>query len=148
MSCTSTFCDKIFIPTVISKTLKGNGPKSIRNMFKKTYKRLCKNIYCNPGCKNTVFSSQPLHEIVNAVYKDTEHTLNADKGLTKSERDELKKTLKEPVRQSTLLLYKKIREKYKSPLKDSFYRALKNKTVKTLKRKGAVSGCIVKSHTF
>ena len=75
-----------------------------------------KNIYCNPGCKGTIYQN-------NSFPKELE------KKYSKKLIDKLKKKRKELFKGN------------KSVLVNNFYKDLKNKTVKKLKKKGAISGC-------
>ena len=132
--CEKTFCKKYtesIIKVVVkltknfSKELEKN--KKIKVVSKKKtfsvskkekamLEKMCKNIYCNPGCKGTIYQN-------NSFPKELE------KKYSKKLIDKLKKKRKE--------LFKG----HKSVLVNNFYKDLKNTTVKKLKKKGAISGC-------
>jgi hypothetical protein len=90
--------------------------------FKEESMKLCKNSFCNPGCKGTIFQN-------NKFPKEL-----VDK-FSKHEDGEM-----------TLKLLKKMRKNLfkgkKTILKNGFYEEL---PVKKLKKKGAVSGCAIAS---
>ena len=81
---------------------------------------ICAKHYCNPGCKTTIFEDGSANE------------------LSKS----MKKKYKLPAtRKFWLQMRKELFGKDKTVLKDSFYNKLPSKTVKQLKKEGAISGC-------
>ena len=83
--------------------------------YRKKELKNCARIYCNEGCKNTLF----------------DNSLNTMKYNSKNRNfmmDERK------------LLF----GKQKTILKNSFYNKLSAKTIKKLKKEGAISGCVRK----
>lgn len=90
--------------------------------FKEESMEMCKNAFCNPGCKGTIFQNNKFpKELVEkfSKHKDGEIALKLLKKMRKS-----------------------IFKGKKSILKNEFYEKL---NVKKLKKKGAVSGCAIMS---
>jgi len=87
--------------------------------FKKDTMELCKNSFCNPSCKGTIFQNNKFpQELVNKYSKQKDG----------------KKTIKR-LKQ----MRKNLFEGKKTIIKDGFYKKLPN--IKKLKKKGAISGC-------
>ena len=90
--------------------------------FKEELMKQCKDSFCNPGCKGTIFQNNKFpKELVDKLskHKDGEMALKLLKRMRKS-------------------LFKG----KKTILKNEFYEKL---NVKKLKKKGAVSGCAIMS---
>jgi hypothetical protein len=84
--------------------------------------KMCKKYYCNKGCKKTILEDGEPDILPKSLLKQ----FKGDKDIL----DNLRKTRKE-------LFGKK-----KSVLKESFYEGIKSKTMKKLKKEGAISGCV------
>ena len=84
---------------------------------------ICSRYYCNPACKNTIFEDGPANELSN--------------GMKKKYKSDL-------TRKFWLDQRKELFGKEKSVLKDNFYNKLSAKTLKNLKKEGAISGCVKK----
>jgi hypothetical protein len=101
-----------------------------KNMKKNNerYQQMCEIAYCNPGCKNTVYQNGEFNnkDIKNALVKQNV------KGKTLKEMIPLMKKMR-----------KDIFKGKKTVLKKDFYVGLSNKDVKTLRKKGALSGCTI-----
>jgi hypothetical protein len=79
----------------------------------------CKNIFCNPGCKDTNYESgSELPKYIQKVWKDNKKALK-----------QMNKDRKEIFGDKTNVLV------------DDFYEKLKPSVVKKLKKEGAISGC-------
>jgi hypothetical protein len=120
--CEKTFCKKytqVYTQAIIKALVKRTKKKtfSISKKEKAIIEKICSNTYCNPGCKGTIYQN-------NSFPKELE------KKYSKKLINKLKKNRKE--------LFKK----KKSVLVNNFYKDLKNTTVKKLKKKGAISGCV------
>ena len=89
--------------------------------LKKQRMKQCKELYCNVGCKNTIF----------------EKGKGISKGFTKKIKrvDDNMKILFENER-------KKIFGSKTNVLKDNFYEKIPQQKVLEMKKKGAISGCI------
>ena len=90
------------------------------------YQQMCEIAYCNPGCKNTVYQDGEFNnkDIKNALAKQNV------KGKTMKKMIPFMKKIR-----------KDIFKDKKTVLKKDFYVGLSNKDVKTLRKKGALSGC-------
>jgi len=91
--------------------------------FKEESMEICKNSFCNPGCKGTIFQNNKFPKELIDKYskqKDGEKTLESLKKIRK-------------------ILFK---GKKKTILKNSFFVEL---PVKKLKKKSAISGCAMMS---
>ena len=82
---------------------------------------ICAKHYCNPGCKTTIFEDGPANELSKSMKK--KYKLAA-------------------TRKFWLQMRKELFGKDKTVLKDNFYNKLPSKTVKQLKKEGAISGCV------
>ena len=119
------------------KNKKFNLDKEIKNNFNSRIKKLedkikskkfineskkgCKDSFCNPTCKGTIFKNGEFPKELEKKYskkKDGKYTLDLIKSIRNSLFDG-KKTI----------------------LKDNFYTGLKG--VKKLKKDGAISGCAI-----
>jgi len=87
--------------------------------FKESCMEICKNTFCNPKCKGTIFQDNKFPSELIDKYKN------------KKNGDELIKGL--------IQLRKIIFKNKKSVLKDDFYEKLKD--INRIKKKGAISGC-------
>jgi len=134
MSCSTNFCKKRVLKE--HKRLKEFG-KAIKKSFKvKTMskanraifdsdriKRLqakCESEYCNPTCKGTLFESgKNIPKEIKNEYKNMNFLIK-----------------------NQMQTRKKIFGKKTSVLKNQFYEKLSKKNVKSLKKNGAISGCI------
>lgn len=90
--------------------------------FKEESMEMCKNAFCNPGCKGTIFQNNKFpKELINkfSKHKDGEMVIKLLKKMRKN-----------------------LFEGKKTILKNGFYEAL---PIKKLKKKGAVSGCAMMS---
>jgi hypothetical protein len=95
-------------------------------------KKTCVSTYCNPNCKDTIFENgKELSK--SAKKKITEDFKKKSPTSKKKEIDILLRTLN--------TLRKSIFKNKKSVLKNSFYNKLGKKSVKSMKNKGAISGC-------
>jgi hypothetical protein len=92
-------------------------------------KKSCKEAFCNPSCKGTIFQN---NEFPKELEKKIEKKFK--KTLKKNDIKEIIKSLKEM--RNTLFKGKK------TILKDNFYVNLKN--INKLKEEGALSGCTFK----
>jgi hypothetical protein len=136
MSCSTNFCKKRVLKE--HKKLKNFG-KAIKKSFKaKTMskanraifdsdriKRLqakCENEYCNPTCKGTILESgKNIPKEIKNEYKNMNFMIK-----------------------NQIQTRKKIFGKKMNVLKNGFYEKLSTKNIKSLKKNGAISGCIQK----
>ena len=120
-----------FLVSICKKT---KTKKSVSNKTKKMYERVLEKGFCNPGCKGTIFQDNvfPQKEIEQDYLNN--HTIPR-KYKTKKEINSFTRGSK-AIRSS-------IFNGQKSVLKNSFYNGLTQKTIKSLKRDGALSGCAV-----
>jgi hypothetical protein len=95
--------------------------KKITQTMTEKFNKVCKNAYCNPECKGTVFQN-------NGFPKELENEL--------SKQNHGKITI-----QFLKKMRKDIFKDKKTVLKNSFYNGLKKEDVTKLKKKGALSGC-------
>lgn len=118
------------------KDLNEKQKKSLGNEIKKFKKSLkdnikdkkfhndvtekCKEIYCNPGCKGTIFQNGEFPKEIEKKYSKSENVIKSFKDLRKS-----------------------LLEGKKSMIKDDFY--IKLRGAKRLKKEGALSGCTLKA---
>lgn len=84
---------------------------------------ICSKVYCNPGCKNTIFEDGPVNQLSKSMKK--KYKLAA-------------------TRKFLLQMRKELFGKNNTVIKDSFYNKLSSKTVTKLKKEGAISGCVHK----
>ena len=157
--CVSTYCENVFpkkLEKLKKKISKNIIPKMTKNMipshkkifiknFNKSFfikdkktkeweKQNCKNSFCNPKCKNTLF--QEGTKIPKEVFKNAKlhltHTIKDPKLSAKAYKD-------------TVKIFKKMRQhiygEKTNVLKNDFYEKLPLKTVNKLKKEGAISGC-------
>jgi hypothetical protein len=96
--------------------------KKNKNKGNKLELKICKKYYCNKGCKETILEDGEPDILPKSLLKQFKN----DKDIL----DNLRKTRKE-------LFGKK-----KSVLKDGFFEGIKSKTLKNLKKEGAISGCV------
>jgi hypothetical protein len=100
-----------------------------KKMQKKTMSE-CVKAYCNPGCKGTLFEKgSPTTLPSSFKYPRTSKPLNSK--TKKLMQDAFKKTRKS------------IFGKRSDVLEDDFYKDLRPKDKKSLKKKGAISGCSI-----
>lgn len=116
------------------KEIKKFHEKSIRQWKNKTMRKkkekkmghmmfgICKQNYCNPGCKNTLFES--------------------GKELSKGFRRKTRK-FGNHLRQDLENTYREVHAVRENVLQDGFYEELPKKSVANMRKKGAVSGCIL-----
>ena len=102
--------------------------KEIEDKFKtkefiKQSKETCKNAFCNPECKGTIFQNGEFPKEVKQKFSKIKNGKISLEYLKKY-RDELFKNKK-------------------TIIKDSFYNGLKRKNIKNLKKDGALSGCTI-----
>jgi len=102
------------------KMYKKEQSKTKLKYDEKTMMESCAKTFCNPDCKETVFdeSTKHLPKDLLVKYKDNNIMLNVFRKLKKD-----------------------IFKGKKNILTDSFYNDLSRKTVKNIKKKGAISGC-------
>lgn len=145
--CENTFCEEYYkkvkkmTENIIKLMIEQTKNKNIKNKkeinlkinemkdklkstnFKEDTIELCKNSFCNPKCKGTIFQNKKFpNELINKYEKQK------DGKITLKYLKKLRKTL--------------FKNK-KTILKDNFYEKLSN--VKKLKEKGAISGCAIMS---
>jgi len=87
----------------------------------KTELDICAKYFCNEGCKNTIFEDGPSDKLSNGFRK----IFKNNKELIKM----MEKTRKELFGNKTTVL------------KDGFFEGIKPKSLKKLKKEGAISGC-------
>lgn len=87
----------------------------------KTELATCAKYFCNEGCKNTIFEDGPSDKLSKGFSK----IFKNNKELIKL----MEKSRKELFGNKTTVL------------KDGFFEGIKSKTVKKLKKEGAISGC-------
>jgi hypothetical protein len=147
MSCETNFCDKVYVPRetkimnkLSAKLFNNSKFKQTKKLRKDDAKRLTNSIkkeclkkFCNPGCKDTFFSnSQTFRNLEPNIIKQLDN-FKIEKLSAKDKKAALKQAK---------LLFNTLRRKYKNPLKNNFYQGLRQSVVKTLKNKGAKSGCV------
>jgi len=88
----------------------------------KTELNICAKYFCNEGCKNTIFEDGPSDKL--------------SKGFSK-----IFKNNKEVIKMMEIAR-KKLFGNKTSVLKDGFFEGLKPKTLKKLKKEGAISTCV------
>ena len=101
------------------KSLK-HPPKKEMNSTKKMELDNCKKVYCNPGCKDTIWEDGEPDTLPVGLRKQLRHKVLIDFNIRK--RKDMFGTRK-------------------SVLKDGFYEGFSATTVKKMKREGAISGC-------
>ena len=89
--------------------------------FKKGCMEICKNSFCNPKCKGTIFQDNKFPPEIIDKYKNNKNGDEIVKGL--------------------IQLRKIIFKNKKSVLKDDFYEKLQD--INRMKKKGAISGCTI-----
>jgi hypothetical protein len=104
------------------KSLK-HPPKKEMNSTKKLELDNCKKVYCNPGCKNTIWEDGDPETLPVGLRKQLRHKLLIDFNIRKR---------------------KDIFGTRKTVLKDGFYQGLSARSVTKLKKEGAISGCLKK----
>jgi len=120
LTCTGVSCDEIKNQIRLKKknvTMLTRHPKLMRNNRSPETKR-CAKLYCNVGCKDTIFQDGPASVLPASMRKRTP-------GIT-----ELLSASR-----------KTIFGKKKSVLKNNFYEKISAKTLKQLHKEGAISGC-------
>jgi hypothetical protein len=144
-TCKRNFCEKYYIPRMLKiekelikffketkknklsnaelKMIKKFKNKTYKNKKKKNYVDGCERNFCNKGCKGTMF------EDGKKLPKKFTQKYRGNKAMLKSFEE-----------QRTFLFKGK-----NSVLKDDFYNGLSDKEIKTLKKKGAESGCYLMS---
>jgi len=124
---TLTIKDKILNSSDISsekkKQIEKNFKKSL-NKLKKTVPKECSVAFCNPTCEGTIFQNgKELPEKIK------------------------KRFLKEKTGQEIIEMLIKLRESLfngeKTIIKNGFYKELKAKNIKKIKKNGAISGCSI-----
>jgi hypothetical protein len=116
--------NKILISHLYKKVIHS---KSVKNHTL----RICKDVYCNPYCKKTIFENGK--KISNKTFKNYKKTLQYY--LTKKISDRtLMKEFKTEKR--------RIFGKKENVLKDNFYEKINPVNIKKMKKVGAISGCI------
>ena len=83
----------------------------------------CKQLYCNQGCKNTIFEDGDANHISDSLRKSLITNNMANFIIDRR---------------------KKMFGTKKSVLKDGFYQGLSARSVKKLKKEGSISGCLEK----
>jgi hypothetical protein len=106
----------------LDKKMKNFDKAISTNKSKDLELKICKKYYCNKGCKETILEDGEPDILPKSLLKQFKN----DKDIL----DNLRKTRKE-------LFGKK-----KSVLKDGFFEGIKSKTLKNLKKEGAISGCV------
>ena len=99
---------------------------------KEYFKRLCINVYCNPKCKGTVFENGK--EISNNTKKKSIENFKKKNPYAKKKDIDLLLTILKNMR---ITIFKN----KTTVLKNSFYEGYSKKTIKNIKKKGAISGC-------
>jgi len=97
----------------------------------KSFHKECKKIYCNPGCKETIFENGNFSKYSKEIEK--KYSKKIFEKIGKNIIKKLKKQRKEIFKDKN------------SVLKNSFYNGLKKEDVTKLKKKGALSGCTILS---
>ena len=117
-------CKKMQNKIKISEKLIDNLENSIKSgKNDKLELSICEKRFCNEGCKNNILEDGPpdkLPKYVEKLYKNNKELI---KMMTKRRKDIFKNKT--------------------SVLKDNFYEGLKPKTLKKLKKEGAISGCFI-----
>lgn len=127
--CKKDYCEKVFTKDMqtfsdrFTKLLKMK-PIKFTQKQKKDSANKCFKSYCNPTCKGTIFQNGKEFPKLKFTYSKT-----------KKAKELATKILKD--------FRKQMFGKKNSVLKDGFYEKLNSKTVKELKKKGALSGCTV-----
>jgi hypothetical protein len=109
--------DGILFQKYLLETLEKNKDKN-----EKMELDMCKKLYCNEGCKNTILEDGEPNKL--------------PKGVTKLFKKN--KLLLEVMKTSRKELFKD----KKTVLKDNFYEDLKLAQIKKLQKEGAISGCV------
>ena len=125
--CKKDYCEKVFIKKSqafsdrITKALK-RKPTKFTQKQKKVLGKRCLKGFCNPTCEGTIFQDGK----------------QFPKNIEIDSKDE---KVKKIVLKFSKDMRKNIFGKKTSVLKNGFYEKLTPKTVKQLKKKGALSGC-------
>ena len=106
--------------TQFIKSLKHLPKKEIREN-RKNQLESCQKVYCNTGCKNTIMQDGEPDKLPAALKKELNHKILIDFNIRK--RKDMFGTKK-------------------SVLRDGFYEGLSSRTVKKMKKEGAISGCL------
>ena len=106
--------------TQFIKSLK-HPPKKEKNATKKMELENCKKVYCNPGCKNTIWEDGEPNKLPKGLKKQLRHKLLIDFNIRK--RKDMFGT------RNTVL-------------RDGFYEGLSLSATKKMKKEGSISGCI------
>jgi hypothetical protein len=109
--------------------------KMINKIFEKekeSLKQKCADAYCNPKCKDTIFENG------KNISKVTKKKIINE---FKKKNPSAKKTHTDLLLSSISDMRKSIFKNKTSVLKDNFYEGYNQKTVKSMKKKGALSGC-------
>jgi hypothetical protein len=96
--------------------------KKNKNKGKDLELNICKTYYCNKGCKGTILEDGKPDILPKEVLKK----FKDDKDILDNLRE----------------IRKKLFGKKTSVLKDGFFEGIKSKTLKNLKKEGAISGCV------
>jgi hypothetical protein len=116
LKCTSKNCAKIEKQIKIKKAL-----LKYLNVDKKTELQMCGMYYCNEGCKHTIWQDGPANKLPDGLKKSFKKDVMMIKYFTN--------------------LRKEMFGKKTSVLKNHFYEKIPAKTLKRIKRQGAISGC-------
>jgi hypothetical protein len=125
--CKKDYCEKVFVKNAqvftdrFVKALKMK-PMKFTQKQKKELAKKCLKGYCNPTCKGTLFQ-------------------DGKKFPKNIEIDSKNEKVRKIVLKFSKDMRKKIFGKKTSILKNGFYEKLSSKTVKQLKKEGAISGC-------
>lgn len=119
----------------INKTSKAKIPKVVTRKTLKSLEAQCVSTYCNPGCKNTMFSTRKNTEAMKRNNIARARAAHKDPAIQKMMVNLAMHTRKK--------MRKVLWHRGASPLKDSFYKNLDPKDVKAMKAKGAESGCTI-----
>jgi len=108
------------IITELNKKIKNIEDKLKSKKFINESMKACKNSFCNPSCKGTIFQNNEFPKELEKKYKEKDGKI-------------------------TIEYFKKMRNSLfdgkKTIIKDGFYTKLKN--IKKLKKDGAISGCAI-----
>ena len=125
--CKKDYCEKVFVKNAqaftdrVVKALKMK-PMKFTQKQKKEMAKKCLKGYCNPTCEGTLFQ-------------------DGKKFPKNIEIDSKNEKVRKIVLKFSKDMRKKIFGKKTSVLKNGFYEKLSSKTVKQMKKKGAISGC-------
>jgi len=96
----------------------------------KEFKNICHEYFCNPGCKGTSYQNGSPNKLPKDYVQRLEKLFKKQKQVMSKEYIDMLITWR-----------KKLFKNKTSVLNNSFYKKLNKKTIKTLKNKGALSGC-------